>query len=115
MMKKTFEITGSSRIIKVVMDDETRDITITFKGEKVYQYNSVSEFDFRMFKEDIQNGESVGKSFEKRIRNKYAGKKIMKERDSMWEAAKPLFILYGTASIILLIFSFICWIFNLKL
>lgn len=113
-MKKTFEITGSSRIMKVVMDDETRDITITFKGEKVYQYNSVSEFDFRMFKEDIQNGESVGKSFEKRIRNKYAGK-IMKERDSMWEAAKPLFILYGTASIILLIFSFICWIFNLKL
>lgn len=115
MMKKTFEITGSSRIMKVVMDDETRDITITFKGEKVYQYNSVSEFDFRMFKEDIQNGESVGKSFEKRIRNKYAGKKIMKERDSMWEAAKPLFILYGAASIILLIFSFICWIFNLKL
>jgi len=115
MMKKTFEITGSSRIMKVVMDDETRDITITFKGEKVYQYNSVSEFDFRMFKEDIQNGESVGKSFEKRIRNKYAGKKIMKERDPMWEAAKPLFILYGTASIISLIFSFICWIFNLKL
>lgn len=114
-MKKTFEITGSSRIMKVVMDDETRDITITFKGEKVYQYNSVSEFDFRMFKEDIQNGESVGKSFEKRIRNKYAGKRIMKERDSMWEAAKPLFILYGTASTILLIFSFICWIFNLKL
>ena len=31
MMKKTFEITGSSRIMKVVMDDETRDITITFK------------------------------------------------------------------------------------
>ena len=59
MMKKTFEITGSSRIMKVVMDDETRDITITFKGEKVYQYNSVSEFDFRMFKEDIQNGETL--------------------------------------------------------
>ena len=39
----------------------------------------------------------------------------MKERDSMWEAAKPLFILYGAALIILLIFSFICWIFNLKL
>lgn len=115
MMKETFNITSSSRIEKVIMDDETRDITITFKGEKVYQYNSVSEFDFRMFKEDIQNGESVGKSFEKRIRNKYAGKKIMKERDSMWEAAKPLFILYGTASIILLTFSFICWIFNLKL
>lgn len=114
MMKKTFEITGSSRIMKVVMDDETRDITITFKGEKVYQYNSVSEFDFRMFKEDIQNGESVGKSFEKRIR-KVCRKKIMKERDPMWEAAKPLFILYGTASIVLLIFGFICWIFNLKL
>lgn len=30
-------------------------------------------------------------------------------------AAKPLFILYGTASIVLLIFGFICWIFNLKL
>lgn len=40
----------------------------------------------------------------------------MKERDPMWEAAKPLFILYGTASIVLLIFGFICWrIFNLKL
>lgn len=39
----------------------------------------------------------------------------MKERDSMREAAKPLFILYGTALIMLLIFGFICWIFNLKL
>lgn len=39
----------------------------------------------------------------------------MKKRDPMNEAAKLLFILYGTASIILLIFSFICWIFNLKL
>lgn len=39
----------------------------------------------------------------------------MKERDPMWEAAKPPFILYGTASIVLLIFGFICWIFNLKL
>jgi hypothetical protein len=75
-MKDLFNITSSSRIEKVIMDNETRDITITFKGEKVYQYNSVSEFDFRMFKEDIQNGESVGKSFEKRIRNKYAGKKL---------------------------------------
>ena len=28
MMKKTFEITGSSRIMKVVMDDAARDITI---------------------------------------------------------------------------------------
>lgn len=75
-MKDTIKITGSSRIEKVIFDDETRDIEITFKGEKVYQYNSVSEFDFRMFKEDIQNGESVGKSFEKRIRNKYAGKRL---------------------------------------
>ena len=75
-MKDVFNITSSSRIEKVIMDNETRDIIITFKGEKVYQYNSVSEFDFRMFKEDIQNGESVGKSFEKRIRNKYAGKRL---------------------------------------
>lgn len=75
-MKDVFNITSSSRIEKVIMDNETRDITITFKGEKVYQYKSVSEFDFRMFKEDIQNGESVGKSFEKRIRNKYAGKRL---------------------------------------
>lgn len=75
-MKDVFNITSSSRIEKVIMDNETRDITITFKGEKVYRYDSVSEFDFRMFKEDIQNGESVGKSFEKRIRNKYAGKRL---------------------------------------
>lgn len=75
-MKDTIKITGSSRIEKVIFDDETRDIEITFKGEKVYWYNSVSKFDFRMFKEDIQNGESVGKSFEKRIRNKYAGVRL---------------------------------------
>lgn len=75
-MKETFNITSSSRIEKIVMDDETRDIIITFKGEKVYRYHSVSEFDFKTFKEDIQNGESVGKSFEKRIRNKYAGKRL---------------------------------------
>lgn len=42
-------------------------------------------------------------------------KNYERERDPMWEAAKPLFILYGTASIVLLIFGFICWIFNLKL
>ncbi len=35
-MKETFNITSSSRIEKIVMDDETRDIIITFKGEKVY-------------------------------------------------------------------------------
>lgn len=39
----------------------------------------------------------------------------MKERDPMWEAAKPLFILYGTASILMLIFWLICWIFDLRL
>ena len=72
-MKEVFNTTGSSRIEKVIFDLDNRDITITFKGNKVYKYVSVSEFDFRMFKEDIQNGESVGKSFEKRIRNKYAG------------------------------------------
>lgn len=75
-MKETFNITSSSRIEKIVMDDETRDIIITFKGEKVYRYHSVSESDFKTFKEDIQNGESVGKTFEKRIRNKYAGKRL---------------------------------------
>lgn len=75
-MKETFKITGSSRIEKVIFDNDKKDIEITFKGEKVYLYNSVSEFDFKMFKEDIQNGESVGKSFERRIRNKYAGKRL---------------------------------------
>lgn len=39
----------------------------------------------------------------------------MKKRDPMKEAAKPLFILYGTALILMLIFQLICWIFNLKL
>lgn len=79
-MMETFHITDSSRIKKVVFYDnrfyDNRDVIITFKGEKIYRYNSLSEFDFRMFKEDIQNGESVGKSFEKRIRNKYAGKRL---------------------------------------
>jgi len=74
-MMETFHITDSSRIKKVVFYDN-RDVIITFKGEKVYRYAYLSEFDFRMFKEDIQNGESVGKSFEKRIRNKYAGKRL---------------------------------------
>lgn len=74
-MMETFHITDSSRIKKVVFYDN-RDVIITFNGEKIYRYNSLSEFDFRMFKEDIQNGESVGKSFEKRIRNKYAGKRL---------------------------------------
>lgn len=74
-MMETFHITDSSRIKKVVFYDN-RDVIITFKGEEIYRYTSLSEFDFRMFKEDIQNGESVGKSFEKRIRNKYAGKRL---------------------------------------
>lgn len=74
-MMETFHITDSSRIKKVVFYDN-RDVIITLKGEKIYRYTSLSEFDFRMFKEDIQNGESVGKSFEKRIRNKYAGKRL---------------------------------------
>lgn len=31
---------------------------------------------FNTFKDDIENGLSVGKSFERRIRNKYAGQKL---------------------------------------
>lgn len=77
-MKEVFNTTGSSRIEKVIfdLDNDNRDITITFKGNKVYKYVSVSEFDFNTFKDDIENGLSVGKSFERRIRNKYAGQKL---------------------------------------
>lgn len=75
-MKEVFNTTGSSRIEKVIFDLDNRDITIIFKGNKVYKYVSVSEFDFNTFKDDIENGLSVGKSFERRIRNKYAGQKL---------------------------------------
>lgn len=75
-MKEVFNTTGSSRIEKVIFDLDNRDITITFKGNKVYKYVSVSEFDFNTFKNDIENGLSVGKSFERRIRDKYAGQKL---------------------------------------
>ena len=75
-MKEVFNTTGSSRIEKVIIDLDYRDITITFKGNKVYKFVSVSEFDFNTFKDDIENGLSVGKSFERRIRNKYAGQKL---------------------------------------
>lgn len=75
-MKEVFNTTGSSRIEKVIFDLDNRDITITFKGNKVHKYVSVSEFDFNTFKDDIENGLSVGKSFERRIRNKYAGQKL---------------------------------------
>lgn len=75
-MKEVFNITGSSRIEKVIFDLDNRDITITFKGNKIYKYVSVSEFDFNTFKDDIENGLSVGKSFERRIRNKYEGQKL---------------------------------------
>lgn len=75
-MKEVFNTTGSSRIEKVIFDLDNRDITITFKGNKVYKYVSVQEFDFNTFKDDIENGLSVGKSFERRIRNKYAGQKL---------------------------------------
>jgi hypothetical protein len=75
-MKEVFNTTGSSRIEKVIFDLDNRDIIITFKGNKVYKYVSVSEFDFNTFKDDIENGLSVGKSFERRIRNKYAGQKL---------------------------------------
>lgn len=75
-MKEVFNTTGSSRIEKVIFDLDNRDITITFKGNKIYKYVSVSEFDFNTFKDDIENGLLVGKSFERRIRNKYAGQKL---------------------------------------
>lgn len=75
-MKEVFNTTGSSRIEKVIFDLDNRDITITFKENKIYKYVSVSEFDFNTFKDDIENGLSVGKSFERRIRNKYAGQKL---------------------------------------
>lgn len=75
-MKEVFNTTGSSRIEKIIFDLDNRDITITFKRNKIYKYVSVSEFDFNTFKDDIENGLSVGKSFEKRIRNKYAGQKL---------------------------------------
>lgn len=77
-MREVFDTPGSSRIEKVIFDFDldNRDITITFKGNKIYKYVSVSEFDFNTFKDDIENGLSVGKSFERRIRNKYAGQKL---------------------------------------
>lgn len=75
-MKEVFNTTGSSRIEKVIFDLDNRDITITFKGNKIYKYVSVSEFDFNTFKDDIENDLSVGKSFERRIRNKYVGQKL---------------------------------------
>lgn len=77
-MREVFDTPGSSRIEKVIFDFDldNRDITITFKGNKIYKYVSVSEFDFNTFKDDIEKGLSVGKSFERRIRNKYAGQKL---------------------------------------
>lgn len=75
-MREVFDTPGSSRIEKVIFDFDNMDIIITFKGNKVYKYVSVSEFDFNTFKDDIEDGLSVGKSFERRIRNKYAGQKL---------------------------------------
>lgn len=53
-MKDTIKITGSSRIEKVIFDDETRDIEITFKGERytgIIRYlNSTSECSKRISK-----------------------------------------------------------------
>lgn len=74
---ETYEISDSSRITKVVftVNAGRRDLRITFKGDKVYDYTSISEYDFREFKRCITEGESVGKAFEKYIRNKYAGQK----------------------------------------
>lgn len=77
-MREVFDTPGSSRIEKVIFDPDNRDITIIFKGNKIYKYVSVSEFDFNTFKDDIENGLSVGKSFERRIRNKYAAKSYEK-------------------------------------
>lgn len=75
---ETYKITDSSRITKVIFTvvNEKRNLRITFKGDKTYDYESISEYDFREFKRCIEEGESVGKSFEKYIRNKYAGKRI---------------------------------------
>lgn len=75
-MMTTYNIKDSSRIERVVFYKDTRNIVITFKGNKIYLYASVSKWDYNSFKEDIENGESVGKSFEKRIRNKYAGQRL---------------------------------------
>lgn len=79
MQITTYHIRSSSRITKVVMFEETHSVQITFKGDKVYSYHSISKFDYDAFRQDIENGESVGKSFEKRIRNKYAGKRLTPE------------------------------------
>lgn len=77
-MKETFEIQSSSRISRVVFKTRSRDIEITFKskGNPVYLYHSVARFDFETFRNIIKaQEESVGKAFEKYIRNKYAGQK----------------------------------------
>lgn len=55
-MKEVFNTTGSSRIEKVIFDLDNRDITITFKGNKVYKYVSVSEFDLILSRMNIENG-----------------------------------------------------------
>lgn len=72
----TYNINSSSRINQVRFNPENRDIEITFKGNKTYLYQSVSEWDYHRLMEAIENCESVGKAFEKYIKFKYAGKKL---------------------------------------
>lgn len=72
----TYNLNSSSRINQVRFNPENRDIEITFKGNKIYLYKSVSEWDYHRLMEAIENCESVGKTFEKYIKLKYAGKKL---------------------------------------
>ena len=78
-MKTVYNITESSNISLVVANSEKRNLIITFKNGKRYKYESVTKFDYEAFIGDITQGNSVGKSFAKYIRPKYAGKKLEEE------------------------------------
>lgn len=79
--EEIYYIMDSSRIEKVIFSvkDNKFNLRITFKGGKVYDYNSISYIDFKEFRRCIEEGESVGKAFQKYIRNKYAGVRQLEE------------------------------------
>ena len=71
MMGEVIPVSGSSLIGGIGYDKDTKILTLDFKGKK-FEYDDVSESDYK----DFITAFSMGKYFHSTFKNKYKGRKV---------------------------------------
>lgn len=69
MSTETIDTPGSSHLLQVAYDRETKRLEVTFVDDSIYVYESVPEATFEGFK----SAGSVGQYFHRAVKNRYVG------------------------------------------